>query len=116
MFKFLSECLLYETMVELWESSPLPSSYSMVQNDMTAYTTKKEKCQARAGILIAWPESLALNLYQYSITAIEYFDMLIFFSCVQGVKNLLVGGILSVLSYGPLQTIIHRVGNLDLFI
>ena len=98
-----------------WESSPLPSFYSMALT-MTAYTTKKETCQTRAGTLIVWPKFFALNLYQNYSTAVEYFDMLIFLSCVMQVKTYLWEGY-----YQPCLTVHFRQYStgwviLDLFI
>ena len=84
-----------------WESSPLPSFYSMALN-MIAYTTKKEICLARAGTLFA------LNLYQNYSTAVEYFDMLIFLSCVMQVKTYLLEGY-----YQPCFTVHFRQYSTD---
>ena len=107
MFKFLSECLLYETMVELLGelTSPLLLLHG-TEYDCLHY---QERNMSSTGRDTLCPQSLSKLFNSRRV----FWHVNISLLCYAG-KNILVGGILSALFYGPLQTIFNRLGNFRL--
>ena len=113
MFKFLSECLLYETMVELLGelTSPLlllhGTDYDCLHNQERNMSNTGRDTHSLTRVLC--PQSLSKLFNSRRV----FWHVNISLLCYAG-KNILVGGILSALFYGPLQTIFNRLGNFRL--